>query len=178
MLSYRLCCVCNNGLHICIYTSCLLKIVLVSNGEKTQGHFASSLWPLVVSWSGILVFIQATQVQFLSRELRFLFRTAHCCLSKIMIMCFSVAVAGKGIIWSYFMAEWHCLAYLNRLFFTVLSPLPSSLLYGHLSFTILSPLPSSLLYRPLSSPRSCLAVLVIVPRAANVTEVQLSSEQQ
>ena len=71
------------------YTSCLLKIVLVSNGGKTQGHFASSLWPLVVSWLGVLVFIQATQVQFLSRELRFLFRNTHCSLSKIMSMFFS-----------------------------------------------------------------------------------------
>ena len=61
---------------------------------------------------------------------------------------------------------------------TIISPLRSSLLYHPLSSTVLSPLPSSLLYRPLSSPRSCLAVLVIVPRAANVTEVQLSSEQQ
>ena len=32
---------------------------------------------------GFLVFTQATQVQFLGRELRSLFRTAHCCLSEI-----------------------------------------------------------------------------------------------
>lgn len=86
VLYHRWCCVYNKGLHMCIYTSRLLKIALASNGEKSQGRFASSLWPLVVSGLGTLVFIQATQVQFLSRELRFLFRTAHCCLSKIMIL--------------------------------------------------------------------------------------------
>lgn len=33
----------------CEFTPRLLKIASASNGEKSQGHFASSLWPLVVS---------------------------------------------------------------------------------------------------------------------------------
>lgn len=48
--------------------------------------------------------------------------------------------------------------------------------YGRMTLPCISEPP--LLYRHLSSHRSCLAVLVIVPRAANVIEVQLSSEKQ
>ena len=39
-------------------------------GTKIQGKLASSLYPLLVWWLGFLVFIQATQVQVLGRELR------------------------------------------------------------------------------------------------------------
>lgn len=37
---------------------------------KSQGKFASNLQPLMVWWLGFLIFIQATQVQFLGRKLR------------------------------------------------------------------------------------------------------------
>ena len=40
-----------------------------SLGAKIKGKLASSLQPLLVCWLGFLVFIQATQVQFLGREL-------------------------------------------------------------------------------------------------------------
>ena len=40
------------------------------SGGKSQGKFASNLYPLLIWWLGFLVFIQGTQVQFLVRKLR------------------------------------------------------------------------------------------------------------
>ena len=62
------------------YSFCLLETFLLSMGVRARGTLllASSPW-----WLGFLVFIQATQVQFLGRELRPLFRTADRCLSEI-----------------------------------------------------------------------------------------------
>ena len=60
---------------------------LLSNKGKSRATFllASSSW-----WREVLVFIQATQVQFLGRKLRSLVRTTHSCLSdKSMPDCFS-----------------------------------------------------------------------------------------
>ena len=52
-----------------VFTSlCLLDTCLLSAGGKKQGHSAFGLE--LVSWPGFLVFTQAAQVQFLSRELR------------------------------------------------------------------------------------------------------------
>ena len=81
-----LCCVSNNELYTCFFLNsfCLLETFLLSNGGKNQGHFASSLRPLVFWQVGLLVFIQAPQVQFLGREQRSVFRTPHCCLSEVI----------------------------------------------------------------------------------------------
>ena len=84
MLSHLLCCGSNNKLVPVFYSVCLAEILPLSNGEKEQGRFASSLWPLVILQLGFLVFIQATQVQILDRELRSLLGTAYCCLSEII----------------------------------------------------------------------------------------------
>ena len=84
-LSHALCCVSNNKLGSYFLQIGLLEIFLLSNGGKSQGHFTSSLQPLVVWWLGVLVSIQATQVQFLGTELPSLFRTAHCSPSQITL---------------------------------------------------------------------------------------------
>ena len=55
---------------------CILKLLAFNEG-KSQGHFTSSLYPLVVWWLRFLAFIQVTQVQFLGRKLRSLFRIFH-----------------------------------------------------------------------------------------------------
>ena len=45
---------------------------------KIQGKRASSLWPLLAWWLGVLVLIQASQVQILGSELR-----SPCCITEI-----------------------------------------------------------------------------------------------
>lgn len=42
---------------------------------------------LVDSWLGFLVFIYATQVQFLDKKLSSFFKTAHCCPSENTLIC-------------------------------------------------------------------------------------------
>ena len=42
---------------LCFYSFCILKIIVFNEG-KSQGHFTSSLYPLVVWWLQFLVFIQ------------------------------------------------------------------------------------------------------------------------
>ena len=69
---------------VTVHSSCTLSLTVVLP-EDLMG-----LYPLVVWWLGFLVFIQATQVQFLGRELRSFSRTAHCCLSKITSRTFPV----------------------------------------------------------------------------------------
>ena len=48
VLSHLLCCVSNNKPRTCFYSFCLLETFLLSNGGKSQGKFASNLWPLLV----------------------------------------------------------------------------------------------------------------------------------
>ena len=59
VLSHLLCYVSNNKLCTCFYSFASVRNVFFTGG-KSQG-----VW-----WLGVLVFIQATQVQFLGRELR------------------------------------------------------------------------------------------------------------
>ena len=50
---------------------------------KIQGKLASSLQHLLVWWVEFLVFIQASQIQFLVRELRSHFTPTPCCFAEI-----------------------------------------------------------------------------------------------
>ena len=76
MLAQTLC-VSNSELCICFYGVCLFETFLLSSRGKTQGHFASRLWPLLVWQQGLLVLIRAPHIQF---------RTAHCCLRDHLVL--------------------------------------------------------------------------------------------
>ena len=81
-ICYAVALIINSYLFFTVFAS--LKYFHFQMGQKSQGRFASSLWPLVILQLGFLVFIQATQVQILDRELRSLLGTAYCCLSEII----------------------------------------------------------------------------------------------
>ena len=84
VLSHLLCCGSNNKLVPVFTVFASLKYFHFQAGKNSQGCFASSLWSLVIQQLGFLVFIQATQVQILDRELRSLLGTAYYCLSEII----------------------------------------------------------------------------------------------
>lgn len=79
---HTLCRVSNDKLSTCFYSFCLLETTLLSNRDKSWGHFASSLWPLV----GVGVqdsWFPSRLPRFHSWGMRSLFRTAHYFPSKI-----------------------------------------------------------------------------------------------
>lgn len=77
VLAQTFCPVPNSELCICFYRVCLFEIFLLSSRGKTQGHFASGLWPLLVWQRGLLVLIQAPHIQC---------KTAHCCLRDHLVL--------------------------------------------------------------------------------------------
>lgn len=66
--------------------SVLLEAVILGFMWGLQGCVLPSRH-LVDSWLGFLVFIYATQVQFLDKKLSLFFKTAHCCPSENTLIC-------------------------------------------------------------------------------------------
>ena len=72
----------HNKLCTCFHSLCLFWSILAFKWGKESGSQLLTSNTFMIWWLGVLVFIRTTQVQFLGRELRSLFRTIHCCLSR------------------------------------------------------------------------------------------------